>query len=351
MIRSIQSLRAVAALCVLFVSCGSWFAAEYPGRFENPFLLCHSGVDLFFIISGFIMLHSIHSAPHMDAGLFMSRRIIRIVPLYWLVTALGLSLALFLPQLFTHYRIDPRHALFSFLFIPQDTLPVIRTGWTLGYEMYFYLVLAAFLKTGLRSKIHWAAAFFAVSSFIGLAFPHQRVHPLFNMLASELLAEFAMGMLLFYAYDRGLRTGVPLALGLILSGLALLPVLDGSTRLAGFGLPMACIFSGVIFCRREMLDFRALHLLGDASYSLYLIQVLAVPACGKVVRMLPFDGYPFWAPLMGFFLAANAAVALCLHFTLERPLTERLKRGLRGTQPAIEARTPLAVRSASGDGR
>jgi exopolysaccharide production protein ExoZ len=330
MIKSIQSLRAVAALCVVLLTCGGWFAHEYPDRYENPFLLGNSGVDLFFIISGFIMTFSIHAAPAMGARLFMARRLIRIVPLYWIMSTLFLLLALFIPQMFRLYTFDPWHAALSYLFIPQDTLPVIRTGWTLAYEMYFYLLLTVFLAAGLRSKLYGVAAFFAASYLLGLSLPQYQAYPIFGMLTSELLFEFVMGMLLFYAYQKGFRIGVPAAAAFMASGVLLFHLLDGSMRLLSFGVPMAFIFGGVIFCRREMLNFRPLHLMGDASYSLYLVQVLAVPACGKIVRKLPIDAYAFSIPLMALYLCAAVAASLVLYLFLERPITDLLKKGLQG---------------------
>ncbi|HNY65465.1 MAG TPA: acyltransferase [Deltaproteobacteria bacterium] len=356
MIRSIQSLRAVAALCVVLLTSGGWFAHEYPGAYANPFAYGNGGVDLFFIISGFIMLHSIHAAPAMGARLFMARRIVRIVPLYWVATTFFLALALLFPSMFRQYVFEPWHALRSYLFVPQDSLPVIRTGWTLVYEMYFYVLLTAFLAAGLRARLYWVAAFLSASSLVGLIWPEYLVYPVFNLLASELLLEFVMGMLLFSAFRRGFRVGVPAAAGLVAAGMFLFPVLDGSTRLLSLGIPMALIFSGVVLCRREMLNFRALHVLGDASYSLYLIQVLAVPACGKVVRMLPIDTYALAIPLTAFYLAAAVAAALVLHFTLERPLTdflkERLRKGRAATfSPSHENNVPSPlVREGQGEG-
>lgn len=330
MIKSIQSLRAIAALCVTLYFCGKWFSDRYPSKFENPFELGSSGVDLFFIISGFIMLYSIHATPSMGARLFMVRRIIRIVPLYWIATTLSLSLPFMLPQIFKNFSIDTWYIAKSYLFIPQITAPLLTTGWTLVYEMYFYLVLAAFLYAGLRSKIYWVVVVFIISYLLGLFLPQYNVYPVFYRYTSEMLLEFVIGLLLFYVYHKGFRINVWVAAVLMAMGIALYSLLDGSMRLFSYGVPMACIFSGVIFCYRDLLNFKALHLMGDASYSLYLTQVFTIPACGILIRKLAIDVYAFSVPLLMFYFSAAIAVAMCSYFFLERPITNWLKKKLQG---------------------
>jgi peptidoglycan/LPS O-acetylase OafA/YrhL len=88
MIKDIQSLRAIAAISVMLLHCGHKITeiSSYP--YTNPFSLGHSGVDLFFIISGFVMLHTIESNHCMGTFSFLIRRFIRIVPLYWFTTSI-----------------------------------------------------------------------------------------------------------------------------------------------------------------------------------------------------------------------------------------------------------------------
>jgi len=126
-IHSIQVLRAIAAIGVVLVHAGIDF--NYWGHASiNWHLRGAAGVDLFFVISGFVMVYI--SKPHFGQGdtwmTFILRRIIRIVPLYWLVT--------------TFYAFSGGHPLHqiisSYLFIPdvEGAPPLLAQGWTLRYE-------------------------------------------------------------------------------------------------------------------------------------------------------------------------------------------------------------------------
>jgi exopolysaccharide production protein ExoZ len=127
-LKSIQILRAAAALGVLLDHAGRWLDVA-------PIVdIGAAGVDLFFVISGFIMVYTSErlfgqtGAPQR----FLARRIIRIVPLYWTLTAFA-ALVLF--------GFGP-NTLGSYLFIPTHRGPILTVGWTLNYEMMFYSLFA-----------------------------------------------------------------------------------------------------------------------------------------------------------------------------------------------------------------
>lgn len=126
-IDSIQLLRAVAAIAVV--------TQHVPIPIFGDGLW---GVDLFFVISGFIMCH----ATARSGRNFFLKRIIRIVPLYWLGTLFIYALALTLPQLLNTTTANPVDLLKSLLFIPfikgGIPVPIVFQGWTLNYEMFFY---------------------------------------------------------------------------------------------------------------------------------------------------------------------------------------------------------------------
>jgi len=150
-IQSIQALRAIAALFVVgFHSTVLWH--DKFNQNVTPWKNGNSGVDLFFVISGFIMvLSSRKLLGRADAWRrFMTLRLVRIVPLYWLATAAKLAAITALPALALHTNPTAWNTVASFLFVPsRDAIgvirPVIDVGWTLSYEMLFYIVFAAAL--------------------------------------------------------------------------------------------------------------------------------------------------------------------------------------------------------------
>src|SRR5262249_11870730 len=134
----------------------------------NPFphlSIGNAGVDLFFVISGFVMVHAssdLFGRPELRRE-FMWRRIIRIVPLYWIVSGVLLVHALIRYSDLAAADLPPRVLIGSFFFIPTmrpsgDILPLLGVGWTLNYEMAFYLLLACSLALPKRVTVGATAA-------------------------------------------------------------------------------------------------------------------------------------------------------------------------------------------------
>src|SRR3954471_23836273 len=147
MLVHIQVLRFVAAVAVVAFH----VLGVPPDGFKVPesaisFVLSYGGrgVDLFFVISGFIIFYATHGAGLTPAE-FLRRRVTRIVPLYFVVIAAVTLLAITLPSTFgAPDWYTPRHILKSLAFISftDGDMPVVYVGWSLEYEMYFYLVTA-----------------------------------------------------------------------------------------------------------------------------------------------------------------------------------------------------------------
>ena len=141
---NIQALRAVAAFLVVFVHIDR--LAELAGFRAGTTVFGNTGVDLFFVISGFIMVVTVTERPQSPAQ-FFRHRVARIVPLYWLVTLAVFTLALVAPVLLQSTRANPAELLKSLAFIPYRRFdgqmhPLVFVGWTLNYEMMFYALFA-----------------------------------------------------------------------------------------------------------------------------------------------------------------------------------------------------------------
>ena len=141
---SIQALRGLAASLVVIAH-----IFEHPSRGDPNALLLTGrfGVEIFFVISGFVMTQ-VAGEGSFAPGAFAFRRIMRIVPLYWVCTLLVFAVALVAPALFKTTTADVKHLVLSLFFIPapdpqaaSDWRPLFKLGWTLNYEMFFYAAL------------------------------------------------------------------------------------------------------------------------------------------------------------------------------------------------------------------
>ncbi|MEA2879287.1 MAG: exopolysaccharide production protein ExoZ [Hyphomicrobiales bacterium] len=345
-LKSIQLLRAVAALGVLTLHAATEKVAYLggePGPFKN-FLLGAAGVDLFFVISGFVMVYSSESLfGRADAPRkFLLRRLARIAPLYWAVTIaiIAYIYAVHGAKLWEIY--SPASLAASFLFYPYPRLdglafPVHLLGWTLNYEMFFYAVFAVAILLPRRLAVPVVTAVFVALVLLGRSV----TLPLpFAFWANSIIWEFCLGMLIAYAYREGVRLppAAAWALGIAAClGLAAMhnpPQAWGEWRVFFWGLPSAALVASCALSEstwRPRPAGRFFGLLGDASYSLYLVHPLTFPLVRWTVgRGIDFSSVP-WVYAGIAFLAAIAASIAC-YWVFERPITRALQRRLREAQ-------------------
>jgi len=342
-LKSIQVLRAVAALGVLTLHAATekiTFLGGEPGPFRN-FLLGAAGVDLFFVISGFVMVYSSESLFGRGDGprKFLLRRIARIAPLYWAVTAaiIAYIYAVHGAKLWEIYT--PASLVASFLFWPYPRIdgfafPVHLLGWTLNFEMFFYAVFAAAIVLPRRAAVATVVIAFAALVALG----RHVVLPLpFQFWANSIILEFCYGMLIALAYREGVRLP-PLAAWALgaaaVAGFVAALTPNSEWRLLFWGLPSAALVASCALSEstwRPGPAGRFVGLLGDASYSLYLVHPLAFPLVRWTVgRWIDFSGVP-WVYAAIAFIAAIAASVAC-YWAFERPITRALQRRLREAQ-------------------
>ncbi|HEX3463633.1 MAG TPA: acyltransferase, partial [Candidatus Elarobacter sp.] len=196
MLGNVQALRAIAALMVVVVHAYAVESTYLPGRpWTTPFhILGTYGVDLFFVISGVVMLVSTaewfgeRSAPRR----FLVRRATRIYPPYWIVTALVLVAFLVVPSATGMHRSAPPQILPSFLALPQPGEPLLVVGWTLSYELIFYAVFALALRFQRRYLPVVTAVWLLAVVLIGALGPH--ANPWVRVLGSWFNVEFVFGL-------------------------------------------------------------------------------------------------------------------------------------------------------------
>ncbi|HXP05205.1 MAG TPA: acyltransferase, partial [Stellaceae bacterium] len=246
---ALQLLRAVAATGVVISHVRYDFLHHFGRADALPGFVNvgAAGVDLFFVISGFVMVYSSESLFGRDraATIFLARRVARIVPLYWLMTVA--MIAYVAVRGFAASDASPAHAALSFLFIPYprpsgEMSPVYGVGWTLNYEMFFYAVFALCLAARREITVARVAIALAVLALAGWLLPG--LPGALAYWADPIVLEFVLGMLLALAYRSGVRLPLWAAAPLLIAAVALILVYtDAGTALLprwlGFGLPAA----------------------------------------------------------------------------------------------------------------
>lgn len=340
---NVQILRGVAAVMVLVYHIGNEFGDRgFPGQFPDVGA-GSAGVDLFFVVSGFVMVHSTagaFGAPGAPA-LFLARRVIRLVPLYWLLTTL------FAVQFLWASRASPLPpetwswfaASYLFLFYPHadgGDFPLHPQGWTLNFEMLFYACFAAVLPLARRRALQVLTVGLIAMAVLGLA--TALPWPLDRWTNTNIL-EFVLGLGLAVAEARGWRLPLWAAVALAVGGLATFALTIDSVDVwlpyRGFvwGPPACAVVAAAVLWRpdRRVAPGRirsALERLGDASYSLYLIHYAFFGALGGTIELfVPVTSLP--PKLYGSLcFVGPIALSLVVHRWVELPVTRGLNRSL-----------------------
>lgn len=324
----IQYLRAVAALLVVWhhtTALNALTLHHFTSRFGT------AGVDVFFAISGFVMVLTC-SGRRVAPLDFLRHRLIRIAPIYWALTVLMVLLAVLPPHVFGGLAPTPHSTLLSLLFVPHysdtrpaEIWPLLVPGWTLNYEMFFYLLFAASLLARQR------ATQLLVAACVVLVGAGQVFGPFDGALArsytSPVLLEFAGGALVARAWQRGwLTPSLPLAVLALAAGSGLLlfgPTDHGSwARQIGAWLVLAACLCPAWHRRLPLLEE-----LGNASYSIYLTHVFTLAAVTVWVGRLGLPANLLGATLaMGLAMLACTAVGVGVYRWVELPLTSLMRR-------------------------
>jgi exopolysaccharide production protein ExoZ len=295
-IADIQLLRAGAALLVVLYH-GSSEVLKTPNAAAIPVLELLSnkglfGVDIFFVVSGFIMfLISNRRLQEVGyAGQFLADRIIRIVPLYYLVTTLMICVTIFAPEFKHNNPLNIEYILSSYCFVPtinpitQAPEPIIGIGWTLNYEMFFYSIFTFSILVFRRRSVYAIMAILIGSYIIGLVFPVNEI--VFQSWTHSIILEFMFGIFIAILYTSSWRLPGLVAALLGASGAIVWMSLGPSTGgfpYRGFiwGVPAALIVGALVLSRRDRtrekgLVFASLMAIGGASYSLYLTHLFVL---------------------------------------------------------------------------
>ena len=294
------------------------------------------GVDVFFVISGFIIATTTRGQTGVGAaGAFLWRRFRRVAPIYWLLS---------LPILIGMARggtLSPEVAAATFLFWPfsglEMTFPALGAGWTLCFEMLFYAGFGLAMAGGKRLGWGLVGAYAAMLA-AGLVV----AAPVLRFWGAPIILEFLLGVGIASVWRRTPRRLGLWAVGLALVGFGLTLVVgyggiddvralndpwNGLRRAAVWGLPSALLVFGVV--RMERTDVapgrleRAAAFMGDASYSIYLTHVLVIRALGRLFESgmvaIPGDAVVVLTVL------ASLAAGVAVHLWVERRVLKMMR--------------------------
>lgn len=341
---SVQYLRAIAALLVVISHASIEAQQFFKLQPLFPTKAFSNGVDLFFIISGFIIYHSsikLFDQPGAVAT-FAKNRIIRVVPLYYLATTLALLIIVFFPSGVNVTGVDWRHVLATYGFIPYprpfdgQIKPILALGWTLNFEMLFYCIFAFCMLAPKRFVGPLAILVLICFTMARFVLP-AGAPPAFFVWTTSIILEFAFGLIIAMLYERYGKLPVPLIWAILLAvvGFALLYYLNTPPkplplkRWITAGVPAAMIAFAAIMLLPHRIEAKLPRFgvaLGDSSYSLYLAhRFIQRPIQIAVAKFSPFPLEQ--TGVIYFFTAVIGALAFghFVYLTVERPLLRWLR--------------------------
>lgn len=318
---SIQHLRGFAALSVALFHACQWS--------QINFATGQAGVDVFFVISGFVMWTATSGETVRPLD-FLKRRVIRVAPLYWVITlALAAGVLLF-PARFPDLAVTPGHVLLSMAFVQHmnpagQPFPLLAPGWTLNYEAVFYLAFATLLWLPPARRMFALTVALMVLAFAGFAWP-----PAYQMLLNPLFLEFLAGVWIGRMAQLQLLPDRSLGWLLLGGGIGLFVLIQLMNmdwdlwRPMVWGAPAAMLVAGAVSIEADggWKPVPGLRRLGDASYSIYLVHTLTIGALAMTIGA--------WNPPVFIPLAMIVAVVsgLACWGLVERPMLNLLRRRL-----------------------
>lgn len=363
MISNIQALRAVAAFIVAIYHVQPMIRDNFGGNWQTNFGA--AGVDIFFIVSGFVMVHSC-SYKKVTPMLFLRDRVVRIYPLWWAALAVLLFLYFIGFQPAGLHSLTSADVVSSIILAAQvrsvGTLdPILTLGWTLVYEVYFYMLFALCLNARrLSHAVICLGVYLGATIVLVPYFTEESTNPILRFYANPIMLEFffgcVLGLVYTYLQNRpkalfemnkadSLRICSLIAKfsgwAFLIGGFALIlgydyytadDVVHTSAHFAKFGLAAFLIVSGSLMleycgCRVKS---KWVLLLGSASYSLYLFHMVIMQAIIKILAfLLPRSSEQidqFGAVIVA--LTGAIFLSIWIHMRFEVPITSILKRTL-----------------------
>jgi len=351
-IEPLQALRGLAAFLILAkhalyeVDLISLIDFNY-GNYSNYVI----GIDIFFVLSGFIMVYTSWGKSGFGAAKeFMFRRIIRIVPTYWFYTAVLALVAIFLPQVLGTAEFVAVDFVKSLFFIPYentagDFQPLLANGWSLNYEMYFYAVFALCLILPARWSLAALSVVFFMIVFTDLFGIDGEIAAFYSR---PIILEFLAGALIGYFFMKGVRLPSWMFwLGVVFTCLAMVALLYTDALKAAdvdYNKPIiAIVMIALLVLPKKAAAFQMPRwsvVLGDASYTIYLSHPFAIGAVTQAVLLFGIEDvvHP-WAIFITI-IGVSLVGGVMAYYILEKPLLSVTKSLINKRQKTASQESP-----------
>ena len=339
----VQVLRGIAACMVVLLHLEMVrvaFTKHTLGRLPKFLKFGYAGVELFFIISGYIIMY-ITDGKTFDPREFLLKRFFRIYPIYMAFTLVPVVALFLAPALRREGMPSIFEIVASFSIFPQYGAPILGPGWSLEHEIIFYLIVAAFLTAGLR---RWIVPVLLACTGVGVMI--HGILPLLGypdmwdwQLFSPFQFGFAVGASIYAHREKlvGAGTLIPLMAGAVMTCATAAIVepfrsagvwsAQGAHLLIevfGFTSGFALIFVAMLnmgrwpSLARLSRPVAGLILVGDASYVLYLCNYLLLAFAMKALPHFKLPSELLWV-YMALAFVVCVAVAIAIHLWIERP--------------------------------
>lgn len=299
--RSIHYLRALAA--VLVATFHIFSNLKFMRADLDSLYWMRGGVDIFFVISGFVMVQST-SDRNISPKAFITQRAQRIVPMYWIASVVTIT------QIPGQWWLKIQSLLFIPAMNPKTNMvqPILEPGWTLNYEMFFYVIFAFSLLLKESYRFVAVAAILALLVIAGLTVEGG---VLLEFYCRPIIIEFAMGMAIA-------KFGIRLPIFALPVGFALMIILQSVAmdRIYLLGIPAMMIVASALSAEQHLPKWKFADFLGSASYSIYLFHLLALSALVDIWPYIGLGKEIFAVAALGFMLLVGCG----MYWAVEQPI-------------------------------
>lgn len=334
----LQIFRGIASLLVLLYHINGNVSTIFPGKFffSGIFFFGYTGVDFFFVLSGFIIFYSSKRILEKKKYItFIKHRLTRIYPVYWIIAGGILFFQLILPSFFReHFDFTFTNIISTFFLFPEHIM-LNGVSWSLSYELYFYFIfifIFIFSFSWLNAPYYIIGVYCSAIIFITIMMPTNH-----KFVFSPLILDFFLGLIVLpiskFAFVQHKGKWI-LLIGCTFFFTAIMLVYNNYVvveseikRVIFYGLPCFLIVLGAFKYETEN-DIKPIKLfviLGDMSYSLYLIHLPIVVSFLKIISILSISNeilINFCCIVCIFFILS---IVFLFHKAVEKPIMNAFK--------------------------